>query len=186
MDVLATIVALLITLASCRILRGASVVLPAIFLLGFGLYGGLDATHHWFSTVVALAAMIVLLHGIEVRHIVWAGILCGVMASFTQSKGAIVTLGFVVYLIWWSIQQRESAGTRWERCLLLCGSAFASFLLINVHYMVKLGIVEWCRWIVIFPFRYYPTMPGQTWRSPMLEFQSHAGLLKWFCQCSSI
>lgn len=181
MDVLATIVALLTTLASCRILRGAYVVLPATFLLGFGLYGGLDATHHWFSTVVALAAMIVLLHGIEVRHIVWAGILCGVMASFTQSKGAVVTLGFVVYLIWWSIQQRESARTRWERCLLLCGSAFVSFLLINVHYMVKLGIVEWCRWIVIFPFRYYPTMPGQNWRSPMLEFQSHAGLLKWFC-----
>ena len=56
-----------------------------------------------------------------------------------------------------------------------------SFLLINSYYMLKLGLAEWCRWVVVFPFRYYPTMPGQTWRSPMLEFQSRAGVLKWVC-----
>jgi hypothetical protein len=181
MDVLAAAAVLLITLAARKILRGASVVLPAIFALGFGLYGGLDATHHWFSTVFALAAMVVLLRGTDMRHVAWAGVLCGMMASFTQSKGAAVTLGFVVYIIWRSMQQGEQARARWKRCLLLCGSAMGSFLLINSYYMLKLGLAEWCRWVVVFPFRYYPTMPGQTWRSPMLEFQSRAGVLKWVC-----
>ena len=179
MDVLAAAAVLFTTLAAGRVLRGASVALPAIFALGLGLYGGLDATHHWLSTVMALAGMVVLLHGTDLRHDTWAGILCGVVASFTQSKGTAVTLGSVAYVIWQSIQQNEPARTRWKRCLLLCGSATGSFLLINVYYMAKLGIVEWCRWVVVFPFRYYPTMPGQMWRSPLLEFQGHNGLLKW-------
>ena len=181
MDLLAATAVLLTTLAAGRVLRGASLALPAILALGFGLYGGLDATHHWFSTVFALAAMVVLMRGTESRHVAAAGLLCGVMASFTQSKGAIVTIGFAIYLLWQSVQQEEPSATRWRKCLLLFGSALASFLLINIHYMIQLGIAEWCRWIIVFPLRYYATMPGQTLSAPISDFQNHAGLLKWLC-----
>jgi hypothetical protein len=218
MDVLATAAVLLITIAGFKVLPGRWVALPALLAAGFGLYGGMDATHHWFSTVAALAAMVVLLLGTSVWHVAWAGALCGVMASFTQSKGTLVTLGFVVYLLWSSKQRREPARdqnqscrtpkppqqsrrdqlraatlsenstgraysgfvlARWLRCLLLCGSAFLTFLIVNVHYMLKLGLAEWCRWVVLFPFRYYPTVPGQTWTAPIIDFHSHSGLMKW-------
>jgi len=181
MDFLAATSVSLITLAGARVLRGPAIALPAVFALGFGLYGGLDATHHWFSTVFALAAMVALLYGTEMRHIICAGALCGVMASFTQSKGAAVTLGFVIYLLLSSNQFRESASARAKKCLTLCASALANFLAINIYFMFKLGIAEWCRWIVVFPFRYYPTMPGQSWRSPALEFHVYPGLLKLLC-----
>ena len=181
MNGLAAAVAVLITLAGSRVLGRGAVALPAIFLLGFGLYGGLDATHHWFSTVFALAAMLVLLYGIELRHLVWAGVFCGLMASFTQSKGAAVTLGLLIYIAWRSKQQERSLLDRWQQSLLLAVTAFTVFFVINSYYIFKLGIAEWCRWLVIFPFRYYPTMPGQTWRSPALEFRASVGPMKWCC-----
>jgi hypothetical protein len=179
MDVLATAAVLFITIAGFRVLRGPWVALPALFAIGFGLYGGMDATHHWFSTVAALAAMVILLFGTSVRHVVWAGALCGITASFTQSKGALVTLGFIVYLLCWPRQRVEPARTRRTRCLLLCGSAFLAFLIINVHYIAKIGLAEWCRWVCLFPFRYYPTVPGQTWSAPIIDFHSHSGSMKW-------
>jgi hypothetical protein len=179
MDLLATAAVLLATLAARTILRGPSLALPALFAIGFALFGGLDATHHWFSTVAALAAMLVLLQGTTPRHILTAGALCGIMASFTQSKGAAVTLGFLIYLTCRSRQQHEPSRTR--NCLLLCAAAFTSFLVINIHYIAKLGLHEWLRWIVLFSMRYYPTMPGQTLRSPIDDFHGHTGLFRWIC-----
>ena len=179
MVVLATSSVVLVTLAARKVLRGAAVVLPALFAVGFGLYGGLDATHHWFSTVAALAAMVVLLHGTGWRYVAVAGFLCGVTASFTQSKGAAVTLGFLIYLLWKPTTEQEPAERRWRRCLVLCGAALVSFLPVNGYYIVKLGFEEWCRWVIVFPFRYYPTVPGQTWSAPIMDFRNHTGLMKW-------
>jgi hypothetical protein len=181
MVVLASISIFLVTLAAGRVLRNAWVALPAIFAVGFALYGGLDATHHWFSTPLALAGMVVLLRGTDARHATAAGVLSGLMACFTQSKGVTVSLGFLLYLIWNSIRQNESVRTRWNKCLLFSASALAAFLVINIRYMVQLGLAEWCRWVIVFPMRYYPTMPSQTFRSPIDDFQHHTGFLKWIC-----
>ena len=82
---------LLMTLAAAKVLRGSSIVLPAALTSGFILFGGLDATHHWFSGLIALIAMLVLFNGSQNWRIVLAGALCGIVASFTQSKGATVT-----------------------------------------------------------------------------------------------
>jgi hypothetical protein len=181
MNILAATAVLLTTLAAGKVLPRASLALPAILAMGFGLYGGLDASHHWFSTVFALAAMVVLLNGTASRHIAAAGALCGIVASYTQTKGAAVTIGFVIYLVWQSIRQNSPASSRWRRPLLLCASALASFLLINIHYIIKLGIAEWCQWVIIFPLRYYPTMPSQTLSAPIFDFHNHIGMLKWIC-----
>lgn len=179
MDVLAAAAVLLTTLAGETILRGRFRLAPALFALGLGLYAGLDATHHWFSTVAALTAMAVLLRGTGWRRVLWAGAMCGVAASFTQSKGAAVTIGFVLYLVWRSVEQNEGRRARWSKPLLLCASAMAIFLAFNVHYMLTLGLKEWCRWVVVFPLRYYATMPGQTLKAPLIELANRHGLMRW-------
>jgi hypothetical protein len=177
MDMLAAAAVLLTTIAGRTILHGRYRLAPALFALGFGLYAGLDATHHWFSGVAALGAMAVLLGGTSWKRVAGAGALCGVAASFTQSKGAAVTFGFVIYLAWRSIDQNER--DRWRKPLLLCASAMVVFLAFNLHYMLTLGLKEWCRWVVIFPLRYYATMPGQTFTAPLVEFESRHGLMRW-------
>jgi len=177
---LAATAVLLTTLAAGKILRGSFIALPAALTVGFILFGGLDATHHWFSALLAILAMLVLFQGSQDWSIVLAGALCGVVASFTQSKGATVTAGFLVYLIWQSLHEKEKASA-WRRCMLLCGAALLTFLAINGPYIAALGIKEWIKWVVIFPFRYYPTLPAQTWRSPLDDFRNQTGFIRWIC-----
>jgi hypothetical protein len=178
---LAATAVLLITLAAGKVLRGSFVVLPAVLTVGFVLFGGMDATHHWFSGLVALIAMLVLFQGSQDWRIALAGALCGIVASFTQSKGATVTAGFLVYLLWQSFDEKQTATVRWRRCILLCGAALITFLAINGPYMAALGIKEWIRWVIVFPFRYYPTIPAQTWRSPLDDFRNQTGFIRWIC-----
>ena len=95
MAALAAMTALLITLISMRVMRGLAVALPGLFLVGLLLIGSLDGTHHWFSTITALAALLVLLGGVTPARIAAAGALCGLTACFTQTKGAAVLAGFI-------------------------------------------------------------------------------------------
>jgi hypothetical protein len=178
---LASTAVLLMTLAAGKVLRGSFTALPAALTLGFVLFGGLDATHHWFSGLVALIAMLILFQGSQYWRVALAGNLCGVVASFTQSKGATVTAGFLVYLIWQSLQEKQKASVLWRRAILLCGAALVTFLAINGPYMAALGIKEWIKWVVIFPLRYYPTLPAQTWRSPLDDFRYQTGFIRWIC-----
>src|SRR5437879_5808459 len=117
---LAATAVLLTTLAAGKILRGSFIALPAALTVGFILFGGLDATHHWFSALLAILAILVLFQGSQEWRIVLAGALCGIVASFTQSKGATVTAGFLVYLVW-SFDENQKATVPWRRCMLLCG-----------------------------------------------------------------
>src|SRR6266576_6745983 len=99
---LAATAVLLMTLAAGKVLRGSFIALPAALTVGFILFGGLDATHHWFSALLAILAMLVLFQGSQNWQVALAGALCGIVASFTQSRGATVTAGFLVYLVWQS------------------------------------------------------------------------------------
>src|SRR5260370_2272887 len=88
---LAATAVLLMTLAGEKVLRGSFIALPAALTLGFVLFGGMDATHHSFSGLIALIAMLVLFQGSQHCRVPLAGAFCGLVASFTQSKGAPVT-----------------------------------------------------------------------------------------------
>src|SRR6201989_743847 len=48
---------LLMMWAQTKVLLGRFVALPAALTVGFILFGGLDATHHWFSALAAMLAM---------------------------------------------------------------------------------------------------------------------------------
>ncbi len=178
---LAATAVLLTTLAAAKILRGSFIALPAALTVGFVLFGGLDATHHWFSALLAIVAMLVLFQGSQHWRIALAGALCGIVASFTQSKGATVTAGFLVYLLWQSFDEKQKASVRWRKCILLCGAALVTFVAINGPYIAALGIKEWIKWVIVFPFRYYPTLPAQTWRSPVDDFRNQIGFIRWIC-----
>jgi hypothetical protein len=110
---LAATAVLLTTLAAEKVLRGSFIALPAALTVGFILFGGLDATHHWFSALLTIIAMLVLFRGSQNWRVVLAGSLCGIVASFTQSRGATVTAGFLVYLLWQSFDEKQKASVPW-------------------------------------------------------------------------
>jgi hypothetical protein len=125
--------------------------------------------------------MLILFEGSQDWRVALAGALCGVVASFTQSKGATVTAGFLVYLLWQSLHEKQKISLLWRRAILLCGAGLIVFLAINGPYIAALGIKEWIQWVIIFPLRYYPTLPAQTWRSPLDDFRYQTGFIRWIC-----
>jgi hypothetical protein len=89
-----------ITWVASRVLRGALVLLPALLFLVFDFSSGLDLTHHWYSTLAALAAVGVLIGGVSLQRILAAGALCGIATLFTQTQGGLTFLAVAIYLLW--------------------------------------------------------------------------------------
>ena len=181
MALLGALTALWMTLCSARLLRGVAVLLPGLLLTGFVLYGSLDATHHWFSTVVIMAALLILLDSASYARVVAVGVLCGVAASFTQTKGAAAVLGSAAYLAWKSRGEPERSGPYWRLCLLLCGAALATFAMINVPFILAAGVSRWVDCVLVFPARYYSSVPINNWLGTWTDFQIRGGFLKWVC-----
>lgn len=175
---LAAVAALLMTQIAARILRGTIVVLPALLLAGFVLLFSVDATHHWFSTVLILAALLVLMDGSSWKRVATAGALCGLAGSFTQSKGALATVGFIVYLAFVS-SGNSAAGHRWKKCWLLSGAAAAVFTAVNGYFILAAGLRTWLWCIVVYPLRYYPSPSINNWRAIFSSLPTHNGGVTW-------
>jgi hypothetical protein len=140
MSCLASVVALLITLASSRIMRGAIVLLPALLFTGFILLQSTDTGHHWFSTFFVLIAMLVFFGELTFPRIALAGAMCGLAACYTQTKGVTAVLGFVLYLIWKTRRDHSGIGECWKGCLLMCLAALAVFAGVRARMSAERGL----------------------------------------------
>jgi hypothetical protein len=89
-----------ITLIARRMLRGPLILLPGLLFLVFDFNLALDPTHHWYSTLFALAAVAVLAGGASAQRILASGALCGIAALFTQTQGVLTFVALIIYLIW--------------------------------------------------------------------------------------
>ncbi|HEY1965324.1 MAG TPA: hypothetical protein VGG59_10360, partial [Acidobacteriaceae bacterium] len=181
MAFLAATAALWMTWCAKRLLHGIFAVLPAILLIGFVLSGSMDATHHWFSTLAVMGAVAALFERISFSRVAIAGAMCGLAASFTQTKGAAVLLALVAYLIWRSLRERVGAAQCSRQCLLLISAALVVFAAINGPFILAAGVRKWVQDVIVFPSRYFGSVssnqPGGFWE----EFVLRRGILKWIC-----
>jgi hypothetical protein len=161
---LAAAAAWLMTLVAAQLMRGPAIALPGLLLAGFVLPGSFDATHHWFSTIAVMAAMLVLLYGDSFRNIAGVGFLCGIAAWYTQTKGVAAVAGFVIYLMWRGRQESMPARDRWLKCILLSGLALTVFAAGNLYFVRAAGLSRWFYCLVVYPLRYYPSVQLNNWR----------------------
>jgi hypothetical protein len=142
-----------ITLIAGRILSGPIIVLPALLFLVFDFNSALDITHHWYSTLAALAAAGVLMRGTSLVRISAAGSLCAIATLFTQTQGALTLLALLIYLLWLNRSQSQGPGILRELTALLL-----PFLLILScvlgYYMHKAGFRTMLFDLVLFPAKY--------------------------------
>ncbi len=185
MAALAAVATLGITWSARRIMQGWFAVLPALLLLGFVLFGSLDATHHWFSTIAVMAAVSLLCQRTTLVRVAAAGALCGIAASFTQSKGAAIVAGLFVYLLWSSRLEPSRAGNHLRRaltlCLVLLLAATLVFAAINGRFILAAGIRPWAHDVIVYPLRYFGRVDTNNWRGAGLEWRERSGVLKWIC-----
>ena len=94
-----TIAGLLVWISS-HILKGPVLFLPALLFLVLDFDITKEATHHWYCTLLVLAAVGILLGGRTLGRVGSAGILCGLGALFTQSQGLLSLIAIGAYLVW--------------------------------------------------------------------------------------
>jgi len=179
MAVLAATTVALMTIASARIMHGYAALLPALLFTGFILLGSADATHHWFSTVLVLAATLALFDDATLPRAIVAGVCCGAAACFTQSKGFTAMLGLVIYLIWQSWGDKALARECWRRCLILCAAALFLFAAVNSYFIATAGLSRWFYCLVTYPLLYYPAPSLNNLGVLTYGFQWHRSTAAW-------
>ena len=162
-----------------QLMRGIFVVLPSLLTIGFVLSSSMDATHHWFSTLAAMGAVAVLFQRVSSLRIAAAGALCGVAATFTQTKGAALLLALIIYLIWVSKQERASSQQVLKNSLVLITATLAVCLAINLPLILAADASRWAADVIVYPLRYFGSVSATNWRGAWPEFLEHRGVLKW-------
>jgi hypothetical protein len=178
---LAAATVLVMTIIAARFVHGPSILLPGLLFTGFILYGSLDATHHWFSTLVTMVALLVLLGGVSSTRIALTGALCGLAACFTQTKGAAAVVAFAAYFVWKNRREKLPLREAWRHCLLLCASAAIVFFAANVFFIQAVGWSQWFFCIMVYPLRYYTAPSINNWRVLGSDFLWHGGMARWVC-----
>ncbi len=153
-----------ITLIASRIFRGPLVLLPAALFLVLDFNTGLNLTHHWYSTLFALAAVAVLAEDASLPRIAAASSFCALATLFTQTKGVLVFLAFVVYLLWLKRSRAQTSNILAQlTALILPFAAIVSSVL--GYYIHQAGFRAVFFDLVAFPPTY---MSGDDGNSPRI------------------
>jgi hypothetical protein len=178
MALLAAGVALLITLISKRLLDGIAAFAPALLFIGFTLPGSLYATHHWFSTLGILAAVLALMDRVDARRAALAGLLCGIAGCFTQTKAALAAVAIVAFLLLASRDSLDFQRRVWRECAAFCAAFAAVLLAVNAYFIRAADLSNFLFWTVIFPVRYFSAAkPFNTLRVYGMDFGRDMGVL---------
>jgi hypothetical protein len=181
MDFLAAYAAWLMTFCAARVVRWPLAALPAILLIGFVLYGSLDATHHWFSTVLIMTAVAVLMRGSSQLRITLAAFFIGTATCFTQTKGVATAIGLVVFLVWQSIREGHSHARLRRRVGLFLGVSTVAFFALNLPFVVAVGTGNWIKQVFVFPILYFGSVPTNNLHGTWHQFRDSTSIFKWVC-----
>ncbi len=162
---------------SRKLMRPRLALLPsAIFLVsarGFLC----DATHHWYSVLAAFAAIAVLLERRTPGRIAIAGMLCGLSACFTQTRGIAVTAGFALFLLWEGRQRHEEWRPLVRKEIWLVAGFFSALLAVNAYFIWEAGPARffWCT--VVYVLKYYPKLASaNSFQVIWAEFPAYTSL----------
>jgi hypothetical protein len=108
--------------------------------LAFVFGGQLNATHHFFSFLAVLGAVVLLLEGRSPMRVALAGAMLGLATFFTQTRGPAGAFGIAGWLTWEKFRLHEP----WLRCLRRQGLLFATlvvtWLALSSHYIATVGL----------------------------------------------
>jgi hypothetical protein len=128
--------------AALPVVRIELAALAAVLCFLFLYADRFDGTHHWFSSLANLLAVIVLSPALIFRRIAAAGFLLAVAAFFTQTAGVMGLLACCVGLLWerWATQGAWSLTLR--RVGLLWSTTLGVWLLFAGPFIWHAGFVN--------------------------------------------
>ena len=160
-----------ITQIASRILRGPLILLPALLFLVFDFSNALDLTHHWYSTLAALAAVNVLMGGVNLKRIFAAGVLSGISTLFTQTQGGLTFVALIIYLLW--LKRSETQESNILTRLATLALPFTLILsCVLGYYIHKAGFWTILFDLVLFPLRFMSSGEVNSPRTYLHQFPS--------------
>jgi hypothetical protein len=136
-------------------LTGASVYLPSLLFLGLGFFSEPDPTHHWFSTLACMVALALLMAERSPSRLAAAGVLCGLAALFTQSRGIVALAGFATFLLWECRKKKQGWGWVVKAEMYLVLPFLATTLPVIAYLVWKVGFGLFINSTVVFLLKYW-------------------------------
>ena len=156
---------------SRRVLSGWTVYVGSLFFMAFAYIPILSPTHHVFSALLILGALLALIRGQEqesgARGYAWAGILCAIAVMFSSSRALSVAFFGVAFAI-------ETKTTK--RQLASFGAAFALTLAVCfVPLLLIVGPTILWKELAEFLLLHYRAWPGNNLTGFALDLPSITG-----------
>jgi hypothetical protein len=169
---------------SKTVLGARAALLPSLLFLTLPFSSFLDATHHWYSTLAATAAVAVVTRARTMSRLAWAGAFWGVATCFAQSM--VMGLGgLILFLVWERRQKHESRSRQIQGVLWASGSFLSVVAIFNVYFIWKAGLSRFAYYTVIFVAKYYRADRYNTWtaylrgRPSLRDWWNWADLTAW-------
>ncbi len=144
-----TILVLGLALAVCVfrcalfVLRPSLAALSALFAVVI-LYGDrLDATHHWFSSLANLLAVLILMPRRTYPRIIAAGALLACASFFTQTRGIAGLIACCAAFLWEKRRGEIAARTLYLRITLLITVTFLVWLALSWRFIAQAGLANY-------------------------------------------
>lgn len=152
----------LIIIISKKVIPGRTAFLPAVLFLVIPFYSQPGAADGWFSIMLVMAAIAVLIDHITALGLVGAGALCGLATCFNQSRGISAEIGLAAFLVWAVFRKVLS----WDDCRRAQTYLWVPFVtivvLFNAYFAFEAGIGRFLHDTVAFGFQYWSVA---TWNS---------------------
>lgn len=145
------------------VMRGAICVLPALLFLALPFSSYLDATHHWYSALAAMAALAVIVERRTPFRLAIAGVLWGLAICFSQSA-ALGALGFACYPLWEQRAEGKPSRLLLKQEACYWGGFVVTVAAIVSYFVSKVGFARFFYYTVTFVLKYYPADSFNTWR----------------------
>jgi hypothetical protein len=141
-----------------QVLPSRHALLSTLLYLVLIFSKALNATHHWFSVLAVMCAVLILMRRSTRPRIALSGALLGLAAFFTQTHGLAAALGLSVFLACEQLDAKKN----WRMFLLnpaLLISMFTlSVLALNAHSIASAGARNLWYEQVVYVHRYAPRL----------------------------
>jgi hypothetical protein len=149
---------------SGKVIDGGTSFLPGFLFLTLPFSSHMDATHHLYSALAAIAALAVTIEKRTVARMTWAGTLWGLGTCFSQSM-VLGVIGFAFFLLWERQRNAETPGLLLKKEAGLLSGFLATITTFNLYFVWKVGLRGFLYHTVVFVAKYYSAYRWNTWRS---------------------
>ena len=167
---------------SKTVIRGNAAYLPGLLFLVLAYRFFLNSTHHWYSILASMAAVLVVIERRNTARLAAAGALCGLAAWFTQSRGLMAALGLAAVLVWEKYHKRYSTKELLKREITL----LAAFLIVvvagSLYFVWQAGLTKFIEQTLVYPIKYFPGVSYNNLSAYMLQrppYPSPRGVPVW-------